>query len=330
MEDFGMLSDGRKVRRVVLDNGRLRVGLLDLGALIQDVRMTGVDFPLTLGGSEATAYEAVMSHFGAVIGPVVNRISDAKATIDGRTYHFEANQDGRHTRHSGSAGTHRKIWDIADEGEDHVTFRLDLPDGEGGFPGNRTLGATYRLNGATLVVVLRGTTDAPTLMNLANHGYWCVNDGPDWSGQRLQILTDRYLPGRDDDLPTGEIAEVAGTRHDFREPRRLQRGETPKLDNNYCLSDAPRPLASALRLSGDAGVTLEIATTAPGIQVFDMGKFGAPGPTIHGHDNARYAALAYEPQMWPDAPGRADWPDIILRPGETFAQQTEYRFSRDV
>lgn len=324
---FGTLSDGRAVQRVEIASDALSVALLDLGALVHDVRLEGVDHALTLGSPDLRAYEGVMSHFGAIMGPVANRISGAEAEIDGRTYRFEANQDGRHTRHAGAAGTHRKVWRIDAYGADHVTFGLDLPDGEGGFPGNRALMARYRVEGRVLHMELRAATDAPTLINLANHAYWTLHNSPDWGGQTLRILADRYLPTTDENLPTGEIADVAGTAYDFRDPRSLTVGETPKLDTNFCLADAPRPLTPALSLAAPSGLTLEVATTAPGLQVFDMGSFGAYVATHHGRPYAPRAALAFEPQLWPDAPGRAAWPDIVLRPGETFAQATSYTLS---
>ncbi|EKE43963.1 Aldose 1-epimerase [Oceaniovalibus guishaninsula JLT2003] len=326
IDDFGTLPDGRPVRRVTLDNGALRVGLLDLGALIQDVRLNGIETALTLGSPDIAAYAGRMGHFGAVMGPVVNRIGGARAVIDGREYRFDANQDGRHTRHGGSAATHLKVWRIADHGPAHATFRIDLPDGEGGFPGNRRLTASYRLDDAALIVDLTATTDAPTPVNLANHGYWTMNGGPDWTGQRLQVLADRYLPTTDENLPTGAIVPVAGTPFDFREARELD-PTLPKLDANFCLADAPRDLTPALLLAGPLG-TLEIATTAPGMQVFDMGTIDLGDvPTHHARPYRPRFALAFEPQMWPDALGRADWPDIVLRPGRTFRQTTRYAFA---
>lgn len=327
-EDFGTMSDGRAVTRVTIGTGPLTVRLLDLGALIQDVRLHGVDHPLTLGGADVAAYEGVMSHFGAIMGPVVNRITNARAEVGGIVRRFEANQDGKHTRHGGNAGAHRKVWEIADRGADHVAFTVTLPDGEGGFTGTRRLTARYAVEDAALRMVLEAESDASTLMNLANHGYWTLHDQPTWEGHELTVHAERYLPTTDENLPTGEIAGVADTPYDFRAPRRLD-DSTPKLDTNFCLADAPRELLPAVRLRGPTHLTLDIATTAPGVQVFDMGTIDTGhAATIHGRPYRPRAALAFEPQMWPDAPGRARWPDIVLRPGEAFRQETTYAFLR--
>lgn len=326
MTPFGSLPDGRQVGRVTIGSRALQVSLLDLGAIIQDVRLKDVDHPLVLGGSVAASYAGIVSHFGAVIGPVANRIGGAEARIDGRLHRFEANE-GRNTRHSGSAGTHLKVWTLLRHDPDAALFRIDLPDGEGGFPGNRRVTAAYRVEGTALSIQLTGTTDSPTLMNLASHPYWALQP-PELgqSGLTLQVGADHYLPVTEETLPTGEIAPVAGTDFDFRSPRPIEAGG-PALDHNFCLASAPRALAPAARLGSGTGITLDIETTAPGLQVFDMAPFGVAEPTIHGAPYPPRAGLALEPQLWPDAPGRQAWPDITLRPGEIFSQSTRHVFS---
>ncbi|WOI55526.1 aldose epimerase family protein [Palleronia sp. LCG004] len=328
LESFGHLSDGREVHRVTLSNGTLSVSLLTLGAIIQDVRLDGVDFPLTLGGRTARDYDGTMAHFGAIMGPVANRIRDARAEIDGETLSFDPNQDGQHTRHGGKAAFHRKIWRITDRDDDSVTFTLDVEDGEGGFPGKRRIEARYAIEGSSLIVELRGATDKPTLMNLACHGYWTMQPPGDWSGQHLRIAADRYLPTTDDNLPTGEIADVAGTPYDFREGVTLDTRTAPKLDNNFCLAEEDREMTSVATLTGPTGLTLEVSTTAPGLQLFGMGSFSVEEDTIHGAPYPKFAGLAFEPQHWPDAPTHPAFPSIVLRPGDVYEQLSRYEFTR--
>ena len=326
----GTLPDGRQVRRVALGNGTLSVGVLDLGAALQDLRLTGVDFPLVLGSPDAEAYGRIMSIFGTVIGPVANRIAGAEADIAGTRHRFEVNEHGRNTLHSGSASTHLKTWEIEAQDEAAITLRIDLPDGEGGYPGNRVIRSRYALDGDTLVHELTATTDRPTLMSLAHHGFWTAQPPRSWGGQRLTIHADAYLPTDDETLPIGEIRPVAGAPFDFRSPRTLDPTTDPDFDHNFCLTRAPGPLRPALRLeSPETGVAVEMATTAPGLQVFGMHKFQVEGErTIHGHPYPYHAAFAFEPQMWPDAPGRPDWPSIELLPDQTFRQVATWRVTR--
>lgn len=318
---FGTTRDGKHVQRITLSEGDMSVSILTLGAVLQSVRLDGVHHDLTLGSSHVKDYEDGMRHHGSIIGPVVNRITDAKAEIDGKAYVFEANQDPSITLHCGGAGTHLKIWKLAELSETSACLTLDLPDGEGGFPGNRRLMARFTVEApATLRLELTAITDAATLMNVANHSYWNLDGTSNWSGHRLEIHADHYLPTTPHFTPTGEIADVANSRFDLRRERAIHVG-ADHFDTNFCLSERRRTLSPALRLTGSSGISMTVLTTEPGIQVYDGRNAIRPG-------HAPYEGLAIEAQFWPDAPRNTAFPSILLRPDEQWHQQTEWRFER--
>lgn len=294
--------------------------VLTWGAVVQSVRLDGVSHGLTLGSSRLADYEGAMRHHGSLIGPVANRISGAKAVIAGRTHRFEANQDGRVTLHSGVAGTHLKVWRLAELSETSATLTLELPAGEGGFPGHRRLAARFVvLPPGTLRLEVTASTDAPTLMNIANHSYWNLDGSADWSGHRLTVLADHYLPTTPDVTPTGQIAQVTEGGMDFRSSREIIAGRDV-FDTNFCLAPARRPLTEALHLSGRSGVSMTLATTEPGIQIYDGRNAQRPGRGTH-------EGLAIEAQFWPDAPNHPGFPDILLQPDDQWRQVTEWRFA---
>lgn len=329
-EPCGQTAGGEDVHRVAISAGDLSAAILTLGCTLQDVRLAGIARSLTVGSPSLAAYQAEMGTCGSIVGPVANRIGNASATIDGRTWRFDAHYRGRHTLHGGSAATHSRIWRILDTGPDHASLGLDLPHGQGGFPGNRRITARYEIAAATLRLTLDATTDAATLMNLANHSYWRLDGAPTFAGQTLRIDADRYLPGTAEDvLPTGEIADVAGTRFDYRRGRALQAGAEGLLDTNFCLSNTRRPLRPVATLTGTSGLSMTLATTEPGLQVFDGHNLGLPRyPSNDGPPHRAYAGLALEAQFWPDAPNNPSFPSILLRPGADWRQITEWRFSR--
>ncbi len=321
MTPFGTTSDGQAVHALTLSAGDLTATILTLGAALQDLRLAGVPYPLTLGSDRVQDYQGQMRHHGTLVAPVVNRLSGAQAPINGKPHRFQANQDNRHTLHAGSAGTHLRLWDVADHSVTHATLTIALPDGIGGFPGNRRLTARFDVAPpATLRMTVTATSDAPTLMNVANHSYWNLDGSDTWDGHTLQVQADRYLPTTPDFTPTGQIVPVAGTPMDFRTPRAIAPG-APDLDTNFCLADRRRPLCEVLTLSGRSGVTMTVATTDPGIQVYDGRNAIRPG-------RAPYEGLAIEAQFWPDAPNHPGFPGIELRPGQAWEQVTEWRFAR--
>lgn len=316
---FGTTKDGQDVHKITISAGNLTVNLLTWGAAVQDVRLAGIDRSLTLGSDHLADYEGDMRHYGALIGPVANRISTARVKLDGMMHELERNQDGRIHLHSGAQATHLRVWDIVHVTENTATLSLNLPDGMCGLPGNRTVTATFSVTtDATLTLQINATTDSTTLMNFANHSYWNLDGSPNYEGHRLRIAADRYLPTTVDDCPTGEIVDVAGTQMDLRTAR-VVTINAPALDHNFCLSDSHQPLRDVLVLSGQSGVQMTMATTEPGLQVFDARNAPRPGKAL-------YEGLAFEAQGWPDAPNHTDFPSIKVTPDAPYHQTTNWQF----
>lgn len=285
--------------RIRLGSGDLEIEVWTLGARLNGVWFRG-EADLVAGSTTEEEASSTGKFNGAVVGPVANRIAGGRASIDGRDHEFERNENGITTLHSGSDGVHALIWNVLERTADSLILSLKLPDGFGGFPGNRTLVAEYILRDSALTVAFSATTDAPTWMNLALHPYWSLGVGR--AGLRLQIEADRYTPVDADKIPTGEIASVAGTPFDLRR----MASPSNEIDHNFVLD----PPVGRVILTSDAH-RLEIETDAPGVQVYTGKEIG----------------IAIEPQHWPDAMHHPAFPSIELRPGTTYRQFSTYRFS---
>ena len=327
MTPFGTTSRGEAVHRLTLSDGPLTAAILTWGSNLQDVRLAGVPHSLTLGSPEFAPYEGPLASAGGLIAPVANRISGAAAPLDGRTVELEERPGEGLTLHSGSGGTHRKLWRVEDRGPAHALLAIDLPASEAGFPGDRRLTARWRAEGAALTLTVEATTDAPTWINVANHSYWNLDGSQTVAGHVLDCPADRYLPADDDGLVTGEVAPVDGTPLDFRGGRTLAAG-APHVDHCLVLSDARRDLAHAATLTGASGVSMTLATTEPGLQVYDGWKLKDVGSPDHGgRPLAAHRGVALEAQGWPDAPNRPGFPSVRLDPGETYRQVTRWTFA---
>jgi aldose 1-epimerase len=233
-------------------------------------------------------------------------------------YELERN-DGAGHLHSGSDGTHAQIWSVADQSEDSVTLTLNLADGANGLPGRRQITATFTVAApASLTLDITGTTDTKTLMNFANHSYWNLDGSDTWAGHRLQVAADHYLPTDAASAPTGEIRDVKGTDMDFRIARTFEQN-TPALDHNFCLSGNEK-LREVLTLRGTSGIAMTIATTLPGIQIYDGRGANRPG-------KATYEGLAIEPQHWPDAPNHRGFPSVAVTPDTPYRQTSRWTFT---
>lgn len=320
MRLIGTTTGARDVHAIDIAAGDLTATLFTQGAILRDVRLLRVDRNLTVGSDDLADYDGPMLYYGAIVAPMANRIHQARAEIDGVEHRFEPNGNGD-ILHSGLAGSNLKVWDVLEVEEASVLMGVVLPDGDGGFPGLRRVSVRFTiLPPATLRMEILAATDAPTLFNAVNHSYWNLDGTPTWEGHTLRIAADAYLPVDDALIPSGEVRDVTGTPFDFREGRVTRPGEPP-MDHNFCLSTGREPLREVLWLTGTSGVAMALATTEAGVQVYDGSQGARPGFALH-------EALAIEAQSWPDAPSHANFPSVLLRPGETYRQVTEWRFSR--
>lgn len=324
-ETFGTLPDGREVQRLTLHSGDLTAQVLTYGAILQDLRLDGVDYPLVLGLNDLAGYLTQTGYFGAIVGRFANRIGGGRFSIDGREYQTDLNFRGRHTLHGGSRGISDQLWGIAELADDRLVLSLDLADGEMGFPGQMRITAAISLAGAALSFDLSAESDAPTPCSLAHHGYFDLDGKGDIRKHSLRIDAPYYLPVDDDLIPTGEVAPVAGANFDFRKLRKI--GDAG-YDHNFCLSDVPhRPLQAVALLTGESGLSMQVETTACGLQLYD-GAYIAGMHGLNGRQYAKHSGLALEAQHWPDAPNHKKFPNAILRPGKVYSQTTTYRFIR--
>lgn len=330
-EVFGKAPDGSSVERVVLSGGGLTLSLLSWGAIVQDLRLDGHAPALVIGYREFENYLQHSSYFGATAGRYANRIRDGRFSIDGVEYQVDRNFLGKHMLHGGSAGIAKRNWRFAEIGADRAVLELEDRDGEMGFPGNCALRAVFSLPGdGRLSIRYEAKCDAPTLVNIAHHSYFRLDGGPDILDHQLRIDADAYLPVDEELIPTGEIAPVAGTAFDFRRERSIRLAGPdgqPVYDHNFCLSGGRVALREvAMARSPKSGVTMRISTTEPGVQFYAGHKLNTPVPGLGGERYGAFAGLCMEPQFWPDSPNNPGFPQALLRPGEHYLQETEYRF----
>jgi len=78
-----------------------------------------------------------------------------------------------------------------------------------------------------------------------------------------------------------------------------------------------------------SGISLEVYTNEPGIQIY-TGNF--LDGTVTGKKGIVYkqrSAICLEVQHYPDSPNKPDWPSVILEPGQTYNSRCIYKFTLD-
>jgi aldose 1-epimerase len=345
VSDYGTTADGRAVHVYTLSNDHaVSAKILDYGGIIAELNapdLSGQVKNVVLGLPNLKAYEATGA-LNSLIGRYANRIKGG-FTIDGHHYDLTANPKGI-TLHSGRPFYGALVWaakTVRDQGRAGVVLSRVSPDGEQGFPGELHISVTYTLNDSNdLRLDYEATTDKPTVVNLTNHVYFNLagNGSGDVYGQQLQVMADQYTPTDADQVPTGELAPVAGTALDFREQTPIGahlRSSEPQMlyaqgyDHNFVLR---KPVGDPLRLAVwmydmASGRILELSTTEPGVQVYSANHMNgavvsAAGTTIRQGDG-----LALETEHFPNSPNEPRFPSTLLRPGATLRSTTVFHMT---
>ena len=305
---------------IELTSSDLRVTLSPLGARLMSVTFDGADM-LAGGGNEDQLLAGDWTA-GAVCGRVAGRITDSRLNIDGTEHRLAANM-GRHQLHGGPDNFALRRWNVQHT-DDSVRFTIVSPDGDQGYPGEVTASATYALNGATLALDLEARTDKSTVINLTNHGYWNLSGGArNAFAHEMRIAASAYLPLDDELMPLGTEVPVAGTRWDFRNWREV----AGNYDNCWVL-DGPRGVLKRGLMLRDhlSGRRMDVWCTETAMQMYTSWHWNETMPG-RGGPLKQFAAIAIEPQNFPDAPTHQNFPSAILRPGETYHHRIEWRFS---
>lgn len=339
-EVFGQTQQGTPVRRWTIDDGELSVGVLELGGTVQSLLVPGAGgerADVVLGFDDVAGYEGTKTYAGGIIGRLANRLTGGSFTLDGATWQTDTNE-GPNTVHGGPVGFNRRLWTVDPiSTDDGSGLRLTLVSeaGDQGFPGRLSVEVTYLLvpGERRLLMSFAATTDAPTVVNLTQHGYYnlagqaAIGGSAGLDGHQLQVFAGHYTPVDGQGLPSNsEEAHVVGTPFDLREPRDL---DFLSFDHNFVIDgwDGETLQPAAVLSHAGAGRTLEIRTTQPGLQVYTGNGFDGSEAGKGGGRFRAGAALALEAQHLPDSPNQPGYPSVVLRPGETFAARTELRFS---
>ena len=115
-------------------------------------------------------------------------------------------------------------------------------------------------------------------------------------------------------IPTGEIRPVEGTRLDFTPSARS--ATRPSTTTWCCAPTATRRKPAARVFCPRTGSRLALVTGEPGIQAFDAPTMTIDTPGHDGRSYGRFAGLCLEAQHFPDSLHRPDWPSIIRDAGQ--------------
>jgi aldose 1-epimerase len=333
-QDFGVLSNGKKVTLYTLKAGDITFSLTNIGAawtsLVVPSRKTGKTDVL-LGFSGLDGYLNNIPFFGVTVGRFANRIKGAAFTLNGKTYRLEVN-DGGNTLHSGRRGFDKLLWkaEAYEENEGvYVRFELESPDGESGFPGNLKAAVSYGLTKSNEIIAdYQAKVDAPCPVNLTNHAYFNLagEGNPSVLSHEVLLHSSAYLEVDDKLIPSGRQIPVQGTGFDFRSRRRISAGSFEGYDHCFVVDGEPGKLRPCAEVFEPVSSRLmKVFTTQPGVQ-FYTGNFLNNIAGKFGSSYQKQSGFCLETQHFPDTPNQSAFPSCTAGPGKDYHEKAVFLF----
>lgn len=336
---FGKTDDGKSVDLYTLTNAHgLKAEIITFGGIVTSLQVpdrNGKFADIVLGCDDVNDYTKKSPYFGALIGRYGNRIAKGRFTLDGTEYKLATN-DGPNHLHGGKKGFDKVVWTAkpmqTKEGQ-ALKLTYKSRDGEEGYPGNLSCTVVYTLtDNNELKISYEAKTDKDTIVNLTHHSYFNLagyNSG-DVLGHELMINANSFTPVDKTLIPTGEIKAVKGTPMDFTKPTAIGlhiKEVEGGYDHNYVLNNSKGKLAlTATVYEPKTGRFMEVYTTEPGLQ-FYSGNFLDGTLKGKGAVYNKHAGFCLEAQHFPDSPNKANFPSVVLKPGQKYTQLTVYNFS---
>ena len=340
---FGTV-DGAETELYILKNEKgFQVNITNFGGSLVNIitkDKNGNPVDVSLGYDNAMGYKNGRANFGALIGRYANRINKGHFTLEGKEYSLYINNGENHL-HGGKVGYNKVLWQVVGSGdgaEPYLLLKFTDKAMRENYPGTLTVNVKYTVTADdALVIEYFANTDETTYVNLTNHCYFNLNGAGngDILDHYLQINADSFTPTNAGLIPTGEIAPVEGTAMDFRTPKKIGRdiesGEQPLVlaggyDHNYVMGAAGTMKHAATAYSEESGITMEVYTDKPGVQLY-VGNF-LKGNEIGkgGIAYGKRTGFCLETQFYPDSPNQPQFPSCKLTPNQTYHFTTVYKF----
>ena len=340
IESCGKIKTGAEVFLYTLNNGQAEASLTNLGAAVVSLKVPDKNSCLkdvVLGYNCASKYENGDKYLGATVGRCSNRIKDGIIFLNGKSFQLSKNEGGNQL-HGGFEGFNKKLWntEIIENG---IKFTYISPDGEEGYPAELKTEITYTLKATALEIRYKAISDGDTACALTNHSYFNLDGvgNGDISSQYVQIFAEQFTRNDGRSLPTGEILSVQDTPMDFRTPKQLgadiksdyeQIKFAKGFDNNWVIKnyDGKSIITAAKAFSKHSGITLEVLTNLPGVQLYSGNYLDGAGIEKKGAEIKNRSAFCLECQYFPNAFVNKNFPQPVLKPGEVYDKTIIYKF----
>lgn len=338
------VNDAQTALYTLKNQAGMEVCITNFGARIVSIMVpdkNGDMQDVVLGFDNIDSYINVPSDFGAAIGRYANRLNQGIIKIDDKEIQLPQNNFG-HCLHGGPEGWQYQVYEAKPINDTTIKFVRNSPDGDMNFPGNLVAEVTYTLTEDNAIdIQYTATTDAKTVVNMTNHSYFNLSGDPNNTicDHILYVNADNFTPVDSTYMTTGEILTVKENPMDFTTPKAVGADidnfefEQVKFgngfDHNWVLNTQGDVAQLAAKLtSPTSGISVEVYTNEPGIQVYSGNFLDGTATGKKGIVYNQRTGFCLESQKYPDSPNK-NWAEsnAYLEPGQTYFSQCIFKFT---
>lgn len=316
----------------IIKNQQIEVHVSNLGIIIQKIILhkNHLSTDVVLGFDDIHSYQNSeylknYPYFGAVIGRFANRIGGASFLLNGKQYCLSKNAGNDHL-HGGIEGFDKKYWTVIKSEKECIAFEYLSENGEEGYPGNLHVKVELSVKNYSLQIHYQATCDEDCFVNITHHPYFNLNSQETTIiNHLLQVFSNQRLETKNL-IPTGNIVECQDYTN-FQTPHHLQEliHYPNGLDHTYLYKDDHKIKKMAQLSDPKSDIHLVIYSDFPAMQIYS-GTFIHVKNGKQGKTYPPFSGIAFEPQMYPDAPNHSNFPSALLSPQKTFNRTILYDF----
>ncbi|KAH0576456.1 Aldose 1-epimerase [Spironucleus salmonicida] len=320
-KQFTKKIDGKETSLYTIKSEALTATITNYGGIIVQLLFKGKD--LILGYDTIQKYiDSSEKYFGAIVGPVCNRICPAETKIDGKMVVFKK---AEYLLHS-DALLSTKVWDTKLVSEHKIILTTSL-NGELGFPGNVKYTVTYSVKDGIFRTDITAFTDRKTILNCTSHPFFNFGTGQVLQHQ-LKINAQQYLRVSENCVSV-EPEDVKNTPFDFKKMKQIGQNiheENEQLKRgigyDHCFVVTPDCEQAVLQFED---VKMIIKSNQKGMQLYS-GNWLSGFKGKYGRAYDERTAVCLETQGWPNACNEEKFPSIEVGAMQEYQNWTEYQF----
>ena len=108
--------------------------------------------------------------------------------LNNTEYNLDIN-NGPNNLHSGLNPYSKRVWTVENQNDTSITFSLESPHMDQGFPGALKMYVTYELLEDGFKINYNATPDKDTIINVTNHSYFNLDGAEKYMQTALLLLT---------------------------------------------------------------------------------------------------------------------------------------------